>query len=125
MGVETASQAEPEKLILFEGDFGDYDAIENQLVRDQEKELEYLNGLDEPINKADLPLIVPDENENGPYMNEPMKLRISRLKRTRIWVRNLIIHESPLVDDEVDVAIRSSQDAPPSDDEYNMTAIFD
>ena len=70
-----ASQDDPENLLLLEGDFGDYDAIENQLVRDQEKELEYLNGLDEPINKADLPLIVPDENENGPYMNEPMKLR--------------------------------------------------
>ena len=56
-------------------DFEEYDDIENQLIRDQEKELEYLNGLDEPINKSDLPLLVRDENENGPYMNEPMKLR--------------------------------------------------
>ena len=57
------------------GDFGEYDDIEKQLIQDQEKELAYLNGLDQPINKADLPLLVPDENQNGPFMNEPMKLR--------------------------------------------------
>ena len=56
-------------------EFDEYDDIEQQLIRDQEKELAYLNGLDEPTNKADLPLLVRDENENGPYMNEPMKLR--------------------------------------------------
>ena len=52
-----------------------YDDIENQLIADQSKEIEYLNGIDEPINKADLPVLVKEENRNGPYMNEPMKLR--------------------------------------------------
>lgn len=52
-----------------------YDDIENQLIADQSKEIEYLNGIDEPINKADLPVLVKEENTNGPYMNEPMKLR--------------------------------------------------
>lgn len=56
-------------------DYGEYDDIENQLIQDQEKELAYLNGLDEPINKSDLPLLVPPD-QNGPYMNEPMKLRL-------------------------------------------------
>ena len=56
-------------------EFAEYDLIERQLMADQEKELEYLNGLDQPINKADLPLLCPDENHNGPPMNEPMKLR--------------------------------------------------
>ena len=60
------------------GDFGEYDDIERQLIQDQEKELAYLNGLDQPINKADLPLLVPDENQNGPFMNEPMKLRFAK-----------------------------------------------
>ena len=55
--------------------FDEYEAIDRQLLADQEKELEYLNGLDQPINKADLPLLCPEEDSNGPPMNEPMKLR--------------------------------------------------
>ena len=64
----------------------EYDQIERQLLADQEKELEYLNGLDQPINKADLPLLCPDENHNGPPMNEPMKLRYAN-KQLRFVIK--------------------------------------
>ena len=67
----------------------EYDQIERQLLADQEKELEYLNGLDQPINKADLPLLCPDENHNGPPMNEPMKLRYAN-KQLRFVIKILL-----------------------------------
>lgn len=103
--------------------FAEYDQIERQLLADQEKELEYLNGLDQPINKADLPLLCPDEDSNGPPMNEPMKLRISRLKRTKIWVRN-IPPVAPLIRDEVDEYIEA-QKRLKEIEENDFEAIFD
>jgi len=109
-----------------------YDDIENQLIADQSKEIEYLNGIDEPINKADLPVLVKEENRNGPYMNEPMKLRISRLKRTKIWVRALTSPDEIVINDEVDLAIAAAKEAEEnekkaatiSEDEVGV-AIFD
>ncbi|CBY18589.1 unnamed protein product [Oikopleura dioica] len=109
-----------------------YDDIENQLIADQSKEIEYLNGIDEPINKADLPVLVKEENRNGPYMNEPMKLRISRLKRTKIWVRALTSPDEIVINDEVDLAIAAAKEAEAneknaatiSEDEVGV-AIFD
>lgn len=100
----------------------DYDMIERQLMADQEKELEYLNGLDQPINKADLPLLV-EPDANGPPMNEPMKLRISRLKRTKIWVRS-IPSVPPLLHDEVDEFI-ARQKRLKEIEENDFEAIFD
>jgi hypothetical protein len=91
-------------------------------MADQEKELEYLNGLDQPINKADLPLLV-EPDANGPPMNEPMKLRISRLKRTKIWVRS-IPSVPPLLHDEVDEFI-AKQKKIKEIEENDFEAIFE
>ena len=77
---QAAKKEEKEKKKKDDSEFAEYDLIERQLLADQEKELEYLNGLDQPINKADLPLLCPDENHNGPPMNEPMKLRLANKK---------------------------------------------
>ena len=139
-----------------------------------------MNGLDQPINKADLPLLCPDENHNGPPMNEPMKLRyankqlrfviksffhsysassrlvlftikgflksifclipvqiiyllltdknrIQRLKRTKIWVRN-IPTVKPMLRDEVDEYIdkqKKKKEQEQAESELQFESIFD
>ena len=52
-----------------------YDDIDDQLMNDHEKELEYLNDLDKPIIKDELPNLCPDEESHGMQDNKAMNLR--------------------------------------------------